>query len=152
MKKKRTPPRKRRAPSRKASSAPPPGTTIIVQPQHPTETPPPVVHLGAANLTVSQPALLAPALQQHEKQVVIENDQIAPDFIRLLRWKEREKTNRIAFVATLIALVLSMAIANKYHLEFRWYLKWKVEEIGGKITLTPSSGVKQRGTHPQDGD
>jgi len=101
---------------------------------------------------VWQPALLAPALQQHEKQVVIENDQIAPDFIRLLRWKEREKTYRIAFVATLIALVLSMAIANKYHLEFRWYLKWKVEEIGGKITLTPSSGVKQRGTHPQDGD
>jgi hypothetical protein len=149
MKKKRTHPRKRRAPSRKASSVPPPRTTIIVPPQHPSETPQSVVHLGAASLTVSNPALLAPALRQNEKPVVIENDQIAQDFLRLLHWKER----RIAFVATLIALVLSMAIANKYNLEFSWYWKWKVEEIGGKITLTPSSEIKQRGTDdPRDGD
>jgi hypothetical protein len=112
-----------------------------------------VALIAAIAIPVTQANQLADALRQHEKPVVIEDDQLKSDFVGLLRWNEREKTYRIAFVATLIALVLSMAIANKYHLEFSWHQKWKVEEIGGKITLTPSSGVKQRGTDdPRDSD
>jgi hypothetical protein len=32
---------------------------------------------------------------------------------------------------------MQMVITNRYKLEADWHVKWKVIELGGKITLTP---------------
>jgi hypothetical protein len=94
----------------------------------------------AAIVTVSRPEQLPDALRQHEKQVVIEktpaNASLTHDFQRLLRWEQRRET--LLIIALVFVVLAQMAITNRYKLEADWHLKWKVIEMGGKITLTPS--------------
>jgi hypothetical protein len=105
-----------------------------------TETPD---TFAAQVLVVTRPEELPNALRQHDKQVVIErtsdNTRLTQDFERLLRWQKWKDTYRLLLIGVLLLIVLAqMVIANRYKLEADWHVKWKVIEMGGKITLTPS--------------
>jgi hypothetical protein len=103
---------------------------------HVTETPDSFIAL----FTVTRPEDLPAALKQHDKQVVIEktpaNAKLTQDFERLLRWEQRRET--LLIIALVFVVLAQMAITNRYKLEADWHVKWKVIEMGGKITLTPS--------------
>ena len=121
-----------------------------------SQDPPPRQHFAAATLagtssltasalilTVMRPEELPAALRQHETPVVIENTQantrLRRDFELLLRWQRWKDTYRLLLIGVLLLIVLAqMVIANRYKLEADWHVKWKVIEMGGKITLTPS--------------
>jgi hypothetical protein len=114
-------------------------------PPRPTAHPASAVFAGSGSLTallltVTRPEQLPDALKQHEKQVVIENTpanaRLTQDFERLLRWEQRRET--LLIIALVFVLLAQMAITNRYKLEADWHVKWKVIEMGGKITLTPS--------------
>lgn len=94
------------------------------------------VTLHAAPLIVSRPELLAPALAQHEKSVVIENNQMERRFGTLVQW---EQIARWLLIPILITWLLSQAIMRDYKLDASWRLDWKVQKLGGKITLTPTN-------------
>ena len=92
--------------------------------------------LQVAVMTVVRTEQLAPALAQHQKSVVIENEELKEKFSRLVYWQEA----RWWILATLVYWLLSQAIANQYKIEGEWHIKWKIEQsIDGKITLTPHS-------------
>jgi len=60
------------------------------------------------------------------------------DFEQLLRWQRWKDTHQLLLIAALLFIVFTAGIiANRYGLEFGWYFKWTVIEMGGKITLTP---------------
>ena len=89
----------------------------------------------AALVTVNEPEQLSAALSQQEKPVVIENADLSRKFSRLAYWQEA----RWWLIAWLVYKLLASAIANQYHLEGEWHLKWTIgTSLDGKITLTPT--------------
>ena len=98
--------------------------------------------VGSAVLIVTHPEELPAALKQHEKPVVIENTpanaRLRRDFDLLLRWQKWRDTNRLLLIAALTFIaIMRMVMANTYGLETGWHAKWRVGEVGGKLTLTP---------------
>jgi hypothetical protein len=94
------------------------------------------VTLHAVPIIVSRPELLAPALAQREKSVVIENDEMERRFATLVRWQQIAPW---LLIPILIAWLLNQAIVRDYKLDASWRLNWKVETLSGKITLTPTN-------------
>jgi hypothetical protein len=99
--------------------------------------------LTADAMVVVRPEELPAALRQHEKPVVIEdtpaNARLKGDFERLLRWQRWRDTYRLLLIAILAFIALAqMVITNRYKLEADWHVKWKIIEMGGKITLAPA--------------
>ena len=86
------------------------------------------------SLRVTRRTELRDALQQRERPVVIDNDELAKPFARLAYWKEA----RWWFIAALIYKLIASSIAQQYAIEADWHMKWSTKEIGGKITLTPT--------------
>jgi hypothetical protein len=75
------------------------------------------------------------ALAQRTKTVVIDNAEIEHSLSSIERWR----TVRFLGVGVLVAAVISLAIAQRYKIDFSWTLNWKIERLEGKITLTPHS-------------
>jgi hypothetical protein len=99
--------------------------------------------VGSAVLLVTHPEELPAALKQHDNSVVIENTpanaRLRRDFERLLRWQRWKDTRQLLWLAALVFIVfMQMVMTNRYGLEAGWHVNWKVGEVGGKITLTPS--------------
>ena len=90
---------------------------------------------GTPVLRVANPSDLPNALAQHDKPVVIEVHSLQRKFQLLAYWQEA----RWWFIAWLMYKVLTTVIANQYHLDAEWHLKWKIEQsFDGKIILTPT--------------
>jgi hypothetical protein len=89
-----------------------------------------------STVLVTRPEGLAPALAQRDKSIVIENDEMKLRFARLVFW---EGFIRWLVFPTLIAWILSQAIAKNYKIDASWHLHWNVgRTFDGKITLTPA--------------
>jgi hypothetical protein len=88
-----------------------------------------------STVLVTRPEDLAPALARRDKSIVIENDEMKLRFARLLFWEGF----KWLVVPTLIAWILSQAIARNYKIDGSWHVHWNVgRTFDGKITLTPT--------------
>jgi hypothetical protein len=87
---------------------------------------------SAEVIRVALPSQLPGALAQR-KPVVIDNDKMARQFLRLQHWQEARKW---VFGAIVTAL-LGYAISRDYKIEASWHRDWKVNTLDGKVTLTP---------------
>jgi hypothetical protein len=94
------------------------------------------LNLATDVIRVTRRGDLAPALKQHAKSVVIENDELDRSFSRLEFWEEREGTYR--FAATLIALIVALGLGLQYKLDLNWKADWKLGRFDGKIMFTPT--------------
>ena len=86
-------------------------------------------------IRVTRPDQLPAALAQRTKTVVIDNAEIEHSLSSIERWR----TVRFLGIGVLVAAVISLAIAQRYKIDFSWTLNWKIERLDGKLTLTPHS-------------
>jgi hypothetical protein len=89
-----------------------------------------------AVLLVTNPSQLPVALSQHEKPVVVENTLanawLTYWFKQLLRLENIDKLLPVAWLIVRL-------ITQLYNLDPHWYIKFGWIEVGGKITLTPTT-------------
>jgi hypothetical protein len=88
-------------------------------------------------IVVTRPDELAPALWQHEKPVVIDNEQIGTKLRRLSYWESYRQTFLLGWIAALLATLLAYAISQQYGIDAGWMAKRRQVEFEGKIKLTP---------------
>jgi hypothetical protein len=89
--------------------------------------------VGAFTL-VGNAAELKVALAKRDP-VRIADGKMGRAFGRLAFWDGREGTFR--WVALLIAGILALSLSFQYKLNLTWHADWKVQRVGGSITLTP---------------
>ena len=95
------------------------------------------VALAGHFIVVTRSDELAPALRQHEKPVVIDNEQISAKFRRLGYWESNRQTFLLGWTAALLAMLLAYAISQQYGIDAGWKAKWSQVEFEGKLKLTP---------------
>ncbi|HEX9324411.1 MAG TPA: hypothetical protein VF913_20170 [Xanthobacteraceae bacterium] len=86
-----------------------------------------------ATVTVTRHDQLAVALKQRAKPVIIENDALSRQLIRLEYWRDAKWW----LIAWLVYRLLASAMAHQYHLEADWHVHWKTIEASGRLLLTP---------------
>jgi hypothetical protein len=95
------------------------------------------VTLVAEPIFIKRSGELAPALRQHERPVVIDDEQISAKFRRLGYWENKRQTFLLGWIAALLAALLAYAISQQYGIDAGWNAKWSQVEFEGKIKLTP---------------
>jgi len=95
-----------------------------------------VTHI-ATPIFVKRPSDVAPALRQHERPVVIDNDQISAKFRRLGYWDSNRQIFLVGWIATLVVALLAFAISQQYGVDSGWKAKWNQGEFEGRLKLTP---------------
>jgi hypothetical protein len=86
-------------------------------------------------LRVTRREEFGPALAQHEKSILIEDQELKKQLARLAYLQEIKWW----LIPILLAWILSQAIAHNYKIDASWHVNWKIERsFDGKITLTPT--------------
>jgi len=89
-------------------------------------------------IQVMFPAELAPALQQSERTVQIENPEMQLKFRRLLLLERLSKLILVGWLAHFLGDITLKAIEKDYQVQGTVWHDWKMKKSGATITLTPS--------------